>query len=68
LRQALQDFERRNGARRAGEALAAVRGASAIDAIVIACAHALRLPLVTSDIDDMERLANHFGGVALIAI
>jgi predicted nucleic acid-binding protein len=55
-------------ARKAGEALAVVKGATPIDAIVAACAHALGLPLVTSDLDDMERLAAHFGDVALIAI
>jgi len=55
-------------ARRAGEALAAVKSATTIDAIVVSCADALGLPLVTSDVDDMKRLADHFGGVALIAV
>jgi predicted nucleic acid-binding protein len=54
-------------ARRAGEAIAAVRGAKTIDAIVAASAHRLGLPLVTSDPEDM-RLAAHFEGLALIAI
>ncbi len=55
-------------ARKAGEALARVRGATTIDAIVVACAHALRLPLVTTDVDDMRALAAHFGDVSLIEI
>ena len=55
-------------ARRAGEALAAVRGATTVDAVVAACAHALGLPLVTSDMNHMRPLAAHFDGLALIAI
>jgi predicted nucleic acid-binding protein len=55
-------------ARKAGEALATVRGATTIDAIVAACAHALRLPLVTADPDDMRPLAAHFSGLKLIVI
>jgi predicted nucleic acid-binding protein len=55
-------------ARKAGEALAAVRGAKTIDAVVAASAHALGLPLVTADMDDMRPLAAHFGGLQLIAI
>jgi len=59
---------REDVARRAGEALAAVRGAKTVDAIVAASARALGLPLVTSDMEDMRPLAAHFGGLALIAI
>jgi hypothetical protein len=47
----------------AGEALAAVAGSTAIDAIVMASA-AQRGDLVyTSDIDDLERLRVHFSAV-----
>jgi hypothetical protein len=45
-----------------------VRGSSTIDAIVAASASRLGLPIVTSDPDDMSPLADHFGGLALIAI
>jgi predicted nucleic acid-binding protein len=55
-------------ARKAGEALAAVHGATTIDAIVAACGHALGLPIVTSDVNDMRPLAGHFSGLKLIAI
>lgn len=55
-------------ARKAGEALAAVRGATTVDAIVAASAYALGLPLVTSDMEDMRPLAAHFGGLALVRI
>jgi len=47
----------------AGEALAAVAGSTAVDAIVMASA-AQRGDLVyTSDIDDLERLRVHFSAV-----
>jgi len=55
-------------ARLAGEALGVVRGATTIDAIVVACAHALGAPLVTSDPRDLRALADHFGGIPLIPI
>jgi predicted nucleic acid-binding protein len=55
-------------ARKAGEAQARVKGSTTIDAIVVACAHALRLPVVTSDPDDMRPLAAFFGNVSLIEI
>lgn len=55
-------------AKLAGEALAAVRGASAIDAIVMASA-ALRGDLVcTSDVDDLQRLTAHFRGTRVLGI
>lgn len=55
-------------AKLAGEALAAVRGATAIDAIVMASA-ALRGDIVyTSDVDDLQRLAAHFRAVRVLAI
>lgn len=55
-------------AKLAGEALAVVRGATAIDAIVMASA-ALRGDVVyTSDVDDLQRLAAHFRAVRVLAI
>ena len=54
-------------ARIAGEALASVPGATAIDAIVMASA-ARRGDLVyTSDIDDLTRLQRHFPSVRVLA-
>ena len=54
-------------ARLAGEALAAVRGATAIDAFVMASA-ALRGDVVyTADVDDLERLRSFFRGVRVLA-
>jgi hypothetical protein len=53
-------------ARLAGEALAAVRGATAIDAVVMASA-ALRGDVVyTSDIDDLGRFSRFFPDVRLL--
>jgi predicted nucleic acid-binding protein len=54
-------------ARRAGEAMASVRGATAIDAIVVATARASASSVVTSDLDDLRRLADHFD-VGLVAV
>ena len=52
----------------AGEAIAAIEGATAVDAIVMAFA-ALRGDLVyTSELDDLERLRRHFPTVRLLAI
>jgi len=52
----------------AGEALAAVKGSTAIDAIVMASA-AQRGDLVyTSDIDDLEKLRSYFPEVRVLAI
>jgi predicted nucleic acid-binding protein len=55
--------------RAAGEALAAVRGASLADAIVMASA-ALRGGGVvyTSDFGDLDRLARHFPSVRVLAV
>ncbi|MEZ4298725.1 MAG: PIN domain-containing protein [Polyangiaceae bacterium] len=47
-------------ARSAGEALAAVRGATTIDAIVMASAATRRDWVLTSDPDDLLRLKAHF--------
>ena len=55
-------------ARAAGEAIAHVRGASAVDAIVMASA-ALRGDIVyTSDVDDLERLRLHFRAVRVLGV
>jgi len=55
-------------ARLAGEALAEVKGATAIDAIVMASA-ALRGDLVyTSDVGDLERLRAHFPSVRVLGV
>lgn len=55
-------------ARSAGEALAAVKSATAIDAVVMASA-ALRGDVVyTSDTADLEKLRRHFPGVRVRAV
>ena len=55
-------------AKSAGEALAAVKGATTIDAIVMATA-ALRGGVVyTSDFRDLERLGSHFRGVQVLSV
>lgn len=52
----------------AGEALAAVKGSTAIDAIVMASA-ALRGGVVyTSDFDDLDRLRGHFADVRVLKV
>ena len=55
-------------ARAAGEALVAVRGATAIDAIVVASAARRGDIVLTSAPADLERLAAHFGGVRILAV
>lgn len=55
-------------ARAAGEALAAVRGATTIDAIVVASAARRGDVILTSDVGDLSRLAAHFGGVRVLAV
>lgn len=55
-------------ARRAGEALAAVRGATPIDAVVMASAASRGDVVLTSDPDDLERLRAHFPGVRVLAV
>jgi predicted nucleic acid-binding protein len=55
-------------AKLAGEAIAGVRGATAIDAMVMASA-ALRGGVVyTSDVDDLERLRHHFPTVRVLSV
>jgi predicted nucleic acid-binding protein len=52
----------------AGEGLAAVKGATTVDAIVMATA-ALRGGVVyTSDLRDLERLRSHFRGVRVLSV
>jgi predicted nucleic acid-binding protein len=55
-------------ARVAGEALAAVRGATVVDAIVVASAARRGDVILTSDPRDLERLAHYFGGVRVLAV
>ncbi len=55
-------------ARAAGEAVAAVRGATAIDAIVVASAERRGDVILTSDHADLTRLAAHFRSVRVLAV
>jgi hypothetical protein len=52
----------------AGEALAAVPGATAIDAIVMASAARRGDVVYTSDVDDLVRLSAHFRSVRVLAV
>jgi predicted nucleic acid-binding protein len=53
-------------AKRAGEALAVVRGATLVDAIVMASAASRGDVVYTSDVDDLERLRSHFPTVRVL--
>jgi predicted nucleic acid-binding protein len=53
-------------ARMAGEAAAAVPGATVVDAIVMASAARRGDIVYTSDLTDLERLRSHFAGVRLL--
>jgi predicted nucleic acid-binding protein len=55
-------------AKRAGEALAAVPGATLVDAIVMASAASRGDIVYTSDVDDLERLRRRFPGVRVLAV
>lgn len=55
-------------ARIAGEAIARVQGASAIDAIVMASAAQRGDVVYTSDLDDLSRLRRHFPAVRVLRI
>lgn len=55
-------------ARHAGQALAAVSGATTIDAIVMASAARRGDIVYTSDVDDLTRLASFFPSVRVLAI
>jgi len=51
----------------AGEALAAVPGATLVDAVVVASAASRGDVIYTSDVDDLERLRRVFPGVRILA-
>lgn len=51
----------------AGEALAAVRGATVVDALVMASAARRGDAVFTSDVGDLERLRAYFPGVRVLA-
>lgn len=55
-------------ARLAGEALAAVRGATPIDAVVMASAAGRGDVVYTSDVDDLTKLQLHFPGVRVFHV
>jgi predicted nucleic acid-binding protein len=55
-------------AKLAGEAVASVRGSTAIDAIVMASAAQRGDVVYTSDVDDLQRLAAHFRAVRVLGI
>ena len=55
-------------ARSAGEALAAVPGATVVDAIVMASAAARGGVVYTSDFDDLSRLCGHFREVRVLSV
>ena len=55
-------------ARAAGEALAAVRGATPIDAVVMASAASRGDVVLTSDVHDLERLRGYFPGVRVLGV
>lgn len=55
-------------ARVAGEALAAVSGATAIDAVVMASAASRGDVVLTSDLHDLERLRTFFPTVRVLAV
>jgi predicted nucleic acid-binding protein len=53
-------------AKLAGEALGAVRGATLVDAIVMASAASRGDIVYTSDVEDLERLRRYFPGVKVL--
>ncbi len=55
-------------ARAAGEALGAVAGATAIDAIVMASAASRGDLVYTSDFEDLTRLQRYFPGVRVLSV
>lgn len=52
----------------AGEALASVRGATLVDAIVMASAASRGDLVYSSDVDDLDRLRSRFPGVRVLAV
>jgi predicted nucleic acid-binding protein len=55
-------------ARIVGEALASVRGATTVDAIVMASAAQRGDVVYTSDVDELQKLASHFRSVRVLGI
>jgi predicted nucleic acid-binding protein len=55
-------------AKQAGEALASVAGATLVDAVVMASAASRGDIVYTSDLDDLEKLQEHFPNVRLLAV
>ena len=55
-------------AKLAGEAIAAVRGATLVDAVVMASAASRGDLVYTSDVGDLERLRKHFPGVRVLGV
>ena len=55
-------------AKTAGEATAKVRGATLVDAVVMACAARAGALVYTSDFDDLTRLQAYFPSVRVLAI
>lgn len=53
-------------AKRAGEALAAIAGATLVDAIVMASAASRGDIVYSSDVEDLERLRRHFPTVRIL--
>jgi predicted nucleic acid-binding protein len=52
----------------AGEALAAIPGATLVDAIVMASAASRGDTVLSSDVKDLERLRRHFPGVRVMGV
>lgn len=55
-------------ARAAGEAIAEVRGATIVDAVVMASAARRGDTVLTGDLDDLAKLAAHFPTVRVLAV
>jgi predicted nucleic acid-binding protein len=55
-------------ARLAGEAIAGVKGATVVDAVVMASAARRGDRVLTSDFDDLDRLRSYFPGVRLLKV
>ncbi len=52
----------------AGEALASVRAATLVDAVVMASAASRGDVVYSSDVEDLERLRRHFPGVLVLGV
>ncbi len=53
---------------KSGEALAAVKGATLVDAVVMASAATRGDIVYTADVTDLERLRRHFPGVRVLSV